>query len=112
MYHYLTILLFSFFLSGWGQPMPHHDEDDPIKVAKVYPNPATSYINFEFDGPTNDEGYTLVIYSFIGKKIQDNKVNSKKVTISLTNFYRGIYIFQVVDKDGHVVESGKFQVVK
>jgi hypothetical protein len=54
----------------------------------------------------------LIIFNFIGKKIEELKVTDEKITVSLNDFYRGVYIFQLHDKQGSVVESGKFQVVK
>ena len=36
---------------------------------------------------------------------------SPLTNISLANFYRGVYIFRILDKSGIVVDSGKFQVV-
>jgi len=32
--------------------------------------------------------------------------------VNLTDFTRGIYIFQLKDQNGKVIESGKFQVNK
>jgi hypothetical protein len=84
---------------------------DAVKTVKFYPNPATSFINFEFS-KEYDNSYSLVIFNFIGKKIEDIKVTDEKITVSLTDFYRGIYIFQLRDKQGSIVESGKFQVAK
>jgi len=40
------------------------------------------------------------------------KPSDQKITVPLTEFYRGVYIFQVRDVQGNIVESGKFQVVK
>ncbi len=54
----------------------------------------------------------FVIFNFIGKKVEDLKVTDQKITVSLTDFYRGVYIFQLRDKQGNIIESGKFQVVK
>lgn len=85
--------------------------NDVVKTVKFYPNPATSFINFEFSENYNDS-YTLVIFNFIGKKVEEQKVTDQKITISLTDFYRGVYIFQLRDKQGNIIESGKFQVVK
>jgi hypothetical protein len=48
----------------------------------------------------------------MGKKMQELPVNTNKITISLDSYYRGIYIFQVRDKNGDIIESGKFQVIK
>ena len=40
------------------------------------------------------------------------KPAEQKIIVPLTEFYRGVYIFQVRDVQGNIVESGKFQVVK
>ena len=79
---------------------------------KFFPNPATSVINFEFSKIATDKSFTLQIYSFIGKKVTEVVINSAKTTLTLDNFYRGVYIFQLRDKTGRIVDSGKFQVAK
>ena len=81
------------------------------KVLRFYPNPAISNINFEFQ-KTIDRGYTLQIYNFVGKKVSEISSLTQKTNVSLTEFYRGVYIFQLRDKSGRIVESGKFQVAK
>lgn len=92
--------------------------NNPVEVTQArtvqfYPNPATSIINFEFPATFDKSAnLTLHIFSFIGKKIQETPVNTNKITINLDSYYRGIYIFQVRDKAGTIIESGKFQVVK
>ena len=85
--------------------------NDAVKTVKFYPNPAVSFINFEFER-TYDKSYSLLIYNFIGKKVVEMKISEQKINISLTDFYRGVYIFQLRDKSGNIVESGKFQVAK
>jgi hypothetical protein len=35
-----------------------------------------------------------------------------KAQVDLSNFTRGLYIFQLKDPSGRVMESGKFQVEK
>lgn len=84
----------------------------PVKIVKFYPNPAVSVINFEF--PKNiDKTYTLQIYTFTGKKMTNIAVSANKLSVTLDNdFYRGIYIYQLHDKTGKIIESGKFQVVR
>ncbi len=82
-----------------------------MKTVKFYPNPAVSFINFEFL-KNYDQSYSLEIYNFIGKKLAVKKPADKKIIVPLTDFYRGVYIFQLRDKQGTIVESGKFQVVK
>ncbi|MDI9366133.1 MAG: T9SS type A sorting domain-containing protein [Flavobacterium sp.] len=81
-----------------------------VKITKFYPNPATSVINFEFEGL--NKSYTFQIYNFLGKKMVDEPISATKLSYNLDNYYRGLYIFQVRDRGGNIVESGKFQVVK
>jgi hypothetical protein len=91
------------------------NSDTPLVEAKVthfYPNPATNYINFTFDKSV-DRSYTLQIYNFIGRKMNETRVSDLKLTISLDDSYlRGLYIYQLRDQTGRIVDSGKFQVSK
>lgn len=83
-----------------------------LKVIKCYPNPATTVINFEFQGGFQKNA-VLQIYSFSGKKMTNLPVSSEKMIVALDNeYYRGIYIYQLRDKNGKIIETGKFQVVK
>ena len=36
----------------------------------------------------------------------------ERMSVNLSDFSRGIYIYQLRDKSGRMVESGKFQVAK
>jgi hypothetical protein len=112
-FYLIVFISFSFFA---GAQNTSKLNDSPtseveIKVQKFYPNPATSIINFEF-AKDLEKGYTLQIFNFIGKKVFEVNNISQKNIIPLSDFYRGVYIFQLRDKSGRVLESGKFQVVK
>lgn len=48
----------------------------------------------------------------MGKKIYELKNTPSRININLEDFYRGIYIYQLRNQNGEVLESGKFQVVK
>ncbi|TAH11323.1 MAG: T9SS C-terminal target domain-containing protein [Sphingobacteriia bacterium] len=86
--------------------------DAPQKVQKFYPNPATQFINFEFD-KTVDKSYTLEIYNFIGRKMSSTVVTEIKMTVYFNDaYYKGLYIFQLRDRSGRIIESGKFQVIR
>ncbi len=95
-----------------GVSFDSHDPAAPtVQVVKCYPNPATSFINFEF--PKNiDKTNTLLVYSFVGKKMTELSVSNSKMVVTLTDYYRGVYVFQLRDKGGNIIESGKFSVVK
>ena len=88
--------------------------DEPLlspKVVKYYPNPAISYINFEFPGEI-DKSYSLVIFSFVGKKMTETAIENNKIVVPLTGYYRGLYVFQLKDKTGRIIETGRFQVIQ
>lgn len=94
---------------------PEYREDNNIdvktKIVNFYPNPATSVIYFEFSKPI-ERGHTIIIYNFIGKKVAEINVSGNKLNVELDAYYRGVYIFQLKDKTGKILETGKFQVVK
>ena len=104
----LGILLHS---SGFGQGKfaVAAKEDGPVKIVKFYPNPATTSITFELP---KGSSYTLQIYNFMGKKVYEIKNTAVSNLIDLNNFTRGVYIFQLRNASGKIVESGKFQVSK
>ncbi len=86
----------------------------PDKIAKLvqcYPNPAVTSINFEIP-IQNEKSYILTIYNFIGKKVEEVRLNNGRTTIQLDNYFRGLYIYQVRDKQGELIESNKFQVIR
>lgn len=103
-----TILLLS--LQAKSQDRTPGEDPTPA-IVKFYPNPATSIITFDFQRGY-DKSFNLQIFNFIGKKVQEITNVTPKTTVNLNDFYRGIYIFQLKDKNGKVIDSGKFQVSK
>jgi hypothetical protein len=81
------------------------------RVIKLYPNPATTYITFDFQ-KAYENGLTIQVYSFLGKKMLDVTNTSQKTTINLTDFNRGLYMYHLLDVTGKIIATGKFQVTK
>jgi Secretion system C-terminal sorting domain len=106
----ILIVLFGLSLTSFAQIKPAI-EQEPAKVVKFYPNPATTAINFELP-KGYDKSYTIQLFNFMGKKVAEINASSARLNYSLDGFYRGIYIFQLRDKYGKVIDSGKFQVVR
>ena len=109
LYFLIILICFSLGTKAIGNE-PVNSGGEIIKIVRLYPNPATSYINFEFKNI--DESYTLVIYNFLGKKVYYQAVNTSKITVPLENLYRGLYIYQLRDASGNIEESGKFQILR
>src|SRR4051794_15484586 len=81
---------------------PANSQNTKVDILKCYPNPATSFVNFEFD-KSIDKSYILQVYSFVGKKMFETPVSNNKIIVTLTDFYRGIYIYQLRDRSGQIL---------
>ena len=86
-------------------------QEATAKIIKFYPNPATSIINFDFQ-KGYDKSYNFQIFNFLGKKVFEINNVTPRTIVNLSDFYRGVYIFQLKDKSGKMIDSGKFQVSK
>ena len=109
------IYILTFFIgitfTSFAQNKSVPDQVVPAKFIKFYPNPASSVINFDFQRGY-DNSYSLLIFNFMGKNVYELKSLPSRFNLNLEDFYRGIYVFQLRDKNGVTLESGKFQVVK
>lgn len=72
----------------------------------VYPNPATSEINFVYDG--SSEIKTAAIYNIIGKVMAVYRVNGNNANMSLENMPAGIYFLRLANAQGQLVATRKF----
>ena len=90
---------------------PPSPSEPKARIIKFYPNPATSIINFDFQ-QGYEKNYNFIIFNMLGKKVYEVANVDSKTSVNLSDFYRGIYIFQLKDKNGKLVDSGKFQVSK
>ena len=94
-----------------AQTAPGSPQEPEVMHVKFYPNPATSLITFEFQKANNDS-YSFQVFNFLGKKVYELTNLTPKTIIDLTNFSRGIYIFQLKDQNGRIIYNGRFQVTK
>jgi len=83
-----------------------------VSKIKFYPNPATTFIQFDFSENTDLTGASFKIFNFIGKKVFETDRLKLRTVVNLNDFFRGVYIFQLTDRHGRVIESSKFQVQK
>jgi hypothetical protein len=109
----LLLILSIFFVTtvsslAQGGPTP----GGPSTFVRFYPNPATSVINFDFQ-KEYEQGYSIQIFNAIlGRKMYELANMPERMSVNLNDFSRGIYIYQLRDKNGRMIESGKFQVAK
>ncbi|MGI8600755.1 MAG: T9SS type A sorting domain-containing protein [Chitinophagaceae bacterium] len=107
------LLIISFILSttisaqAQNAPLP----DAAATIVRFFPNPATTVINFDLQRNQNN-GLGIQIFNFLGKKMYESNNMNQRTSINLTDFNRGVYIYQIRDRNGKMIESGKFQVSK
>ncbi len=109
-FYLFSIILLSTF-GAYSQSRSFSPTDPEVKILKFYPNPAVSTITFDFQN-NPDKTYSLQLFNFLGKKVFEATNVTQKTIINLSDFFRGIYIFQLRDQSGKIVESGKFQVAR
>ncbi|HZG25752.1 MAG TPA: T9SS type A sorting domain-containing protein [Chitinophagaceae bacterium] len=108
-FFYVTFLILLSSLQLKSQPLAGAFPDSAI--LRFFPNPAISQITFNFE-KIYDKNYSLQVFNFLGKKVYESQTPAPRTIVDLTTFYRGVYIFQVRDRVGKIIESGKFQVIK
>src|ERR1700710_950275 len=72
-------------------------------TVRFYPNPASSQITFEDYFKKYDKNYRIQIFNFLGRKVQEFSLADQKNIVSVSDFFRGIYIFQLKDPKGKIV---------
>jgi hypothetical protein len=94
-----------------AQSQPNIPSGTPERIIKFYPNPAASVINFDFQR-NYERGFSIQVYNFLGKQVSEIKNVSPKTSLNISDYNRGIYIYQLKDNNGRIIESGKFQVAR
>jgi hypothetical protein len=108
---YIFIFIIGLNFTSQAQNKPATPGDGVVKLIKLYPIPATSVVNFDFQSGW-DKSLSFEIYNIIGKKVYEIKNPAQKLTLSLTDFTRGFYYYQLRDKTGRLLETARFLVIK
>jgi hypothetical protein len=108
---YIFILLIGITSTSFAQNKAQAPGEPIAKLLRPYPIPATTVINFGFQYGY-DKSFSFQVYNFMGKKVTEITKVPPTITLALDDFYRGIYVYQLRDRDGKIIDSGKFQVVK
>lgn len=81
-------------------------------TAKVYPNPASEYINIDLSSGWG-EGGTLVIVDMFGRKILVQNMNDLlTIQLDISALKNGLYILQIKSKNSLTIKSFKIFKIK
>mgnify|MGYP002783678972 CR=1 FL=1 len=105
----LVICVLGSFAAGAQKPWQQPDQKETKNLVRFFPNPAVNNITFEFKEEP-PKGTTIQVFSFLGRQVANIPANSQRVSFQVTDFYSGIYVFQVRTPSGKIIETNKFQV--
>jgi hypothetical protein len=83
---------------------------DNNSTTLVYPNPANDVVNIKMSNPS--EAASGLIMDITGKQIGRVEFVNGLASVNTTYFASGMYIYEVLDKSGNVLDHGKFSVVR
>lgn len=69
---------------------------------KIYPNPATDYIEFQ---NKNGQVHRLVIYNLVGRPMRKLVANTGKNWYNISELSKGMYLIQLLNKSGGVITT-------
>ncbi len=74
---------------------------------KVYPNPVSDVLNFDID---YNKASTVNVLDITGKLIETVSFDLNKAQVNVSNYNKGIYLYQVMTTEGELLKAGKFNV--
>ncbi len=74
---------------------------------KVYPNPAVDVVNFEID---YNQAARIIVTDITGKHIETTNFELNHAKLRVSNYNKGIYLYQVINSENELIKLGKFVV--
>jgi hypothetical protein len=108
---YILVFIIGLNFTSAAQNKVNTPIDGSPRSIKLYPIPATTVINFDFISGY-DRSLSFEIYNFTGKKVYTLKNPPQKIILQLNAFSRGFYYYQLRDKNGRLIETVRFLVLK
>ncbi|MFA8300239.1 MAG: T9SS type A sorting domain-containing protein [Hyphomicrobiales bacterium] len=78
-----------------------NDVFDSHLVSDIYPNPAKSTVNINYDLDPTYNNVKLSIYNLLGSKVKEFQINSSsnRATFNVENLNSGIYFYSIINND-------------
>jgi hypothetical protein len=81
--------------------------DQAAQTLSVYPNPASDVVNFSID---YNKAASVKMMDITGRVIETVNFDMNNASVDVRNYNAGIYMYQVLDKEGKVIKAGKVSV--
>ena len=85
--------------------------DEYVGEIKVYPNPATQYIDVDLE-KLPKAGATVTLTNGIGQTLSTTKMSSRFIRIDLNNLNGGIFLVTIQDEESRTIKTEKVIVFK
>lgn len=79
-------------------------------VLNVFPNPASDFLNIAIS--ETHPGLRFYVYNLLGENLIQTNFNGKLQQIDISTLNKGLYIYRLIENDGTILDSGKFQVTR
>ncbi len=90
-------------------PVGIKENQNSNKLIRVFPNPASSQINFQFVGDLSNGEKTIIIFDALSKKVMElNTIQAELNSIDVSHLSSGIYFYII--ESGNKIYQGKFSV--
>lgn len=93
----------AFTFNGW---VSTNDIDGVKNSVSVYPNPADNLLSLECTVASS----VVEVTDIAGRRIGSYAMKGNKAEINTSDFSKGFYIYQVMDKNNKILNRGKFEV--
>lgn len=85
--------------------------NDPVvtaEVSKVYPNPASSYVSFDYSIPQNSGDAKIIISNILGARVMELQLSGSEGTkkVNVSDLTDGVYFYNLVTND-QLIETKK-----
>ncbi|MCP1997063.1 T9SS type A sorting domain-containing protein [Flavobacterium sp. HSC-61S13] len=77
---------------------------------KIYPNPVSDVLNLEWDSSEQISPSYIEIYDSLGKLCFKQQIASDKKSVELKHFTTGLYIVNLLNREGKILTSEKILV--
>jgi|SRR6185312_9975748 len=82
----------------------------PAENINVYPNPASTEVNFAIT--STEQAARADIFDITGKKMNSYTLNNNLGSFSTSGYANGLYFYQVYSKQGSLMKTGKFSILR
>ncbi len=102
------ILLVTHFAWGQSHDAFYQENTEPIKLVKLFPNPATDFLVIKFETPLA-RTVKLTLHTIIGNslEVESEIVDDFEIHLRVKDLPTGYYFLAMKD-EGHVQSSFKF----